>query len=85
MVMLQLVVWVVFGWIAGSIAEWLWPPAQPHAKWQTIAIGVIGSVAGGLAGSLVSGDHYRPAGIVLSVLGAVACMFVWRKLDEVKP
>jgi uncharacterized membrane protein YeaQ/YmgE (transglycosylase-associated protein family) len=46
---------------------------------------VIGSVAGGLAGSLVSGDHYRPAGIVLSVLGAVACMFVWRKLDEVKP
>jgi hypothetical protein len=38
-------------------------------------------VAGGLAGSLVSGDHYRPAGLVLSVVGAVACMAIWRQLD----
>ena len=82
--MFQLVVWIVFGWIAGSIAEWLWPPAKPQPKWQTIAIGVIGSVAGGLAGSLVSGDHYRPAGLVLSVVGAVACMAIWRRLDEVQ-
>lgn len=82
--MISIVVWVVFGWIAGSIAEWLWPPAQPHPKWQTIAIGVAGSIAGGLAGSIVSGDSYRPAGLVLSVLGAVACMFAWRKFSEIK-
>lgn len=82
--MFQLVIWVVFGWIAGSVAEWLWPPTKPHAKWQTIAIGVAGSIAGGLAGSVVSGDSYRPAGLVLSVLGAIGCMAIWRKLDEVK-
>lgn len=82
--MFQLLIWVVFGWIAGSLAEWLWPPAKAHAGWQTIAIGVVGSIAGGLAGSVVSGDSYRPAGLVLSVLGAIGCMAIWRKLDEVK-
>lgn len=83
--MMQLVAWAVFGWIAGSIAEWLWPPKRPQQRWQTIAVGVLGSIAGGLAGSLASGDHYRPAGLVVSVIGAVACMAVWRQLDEVGP
>ena len=83
--MIGIVVWLVFGMIAGSIAEWLWPPAKPHSRWHTIAIGVAGSVAGGLAGSIVGGGEYRPAGLVLSVLGAIGCMWVWRKLDEVKP
>jgi uncharacterized membrane protein YeaQ/YmgE (transglycosylase-associated protein family) len=83
--MFSIILWVVFGYIAGSVAEWLWPPVKPSSRWQTIAVGVVGSVAGGLAGSLVSGDHYRPAGLVLSVVGAVACMAIWRQLDEVKP
>ena len=83
--MFSIIVWLVFGFISGSIAEWLWPPARPTSRWQTIAVGVAGSVTGGLAGSLVSGDHYRPAGLVLSVVGAVACMAIWRKLDEVQP
>jgi len=82
--MFQIVIWVVFGWIAGSLAEWLFPPAKPHPGWQTIAIGVVGSIAGGLAGSLVSGSDYQPAGLVLSVIGAVACMAVWRKLEQVQ-
>lgn len=83
--MIRLVVWLVFGFIAGSIAEWLWPPAKPTSRWVTIAIGVAGSVAGGLAGSLISGDDYRPAGLVVSVLGAVGCTALYRYLDEGKP
>jgi uncharacterized membrane protein YeaQ/YmgE (transglycosylase-associated protein family) len=80
--MFSILAWLVFGFIAGSIAEWLWPPAKPGGRWQTIAIGVAGSIAGGFAGSIVSGDSYSPAGLVLSVLGAIGCMWVWRKLDE---
>lgn len=82
--MFSLVAWAVFGWIAGSIAEWLWPPAKPQSRWVTIATGVAGSIAGGLAGAIVSGDGYRPAGIVLSVVGAVACMAAYRKLESLK-
>ena len=59
--MISIIVWIVFGWIAGSVAEWLWPPAKPTSRWQTIAVGVVGSVAGGLAGSLVSGAERKPS------------------------
>lgn len=83
--MFSIIAWLVFGFIAGSVAEWLWPPVKPHSRLQTIGIGVTGSVCGGLAGSIITGSHYAPAGIVLSVAGAILCMFVWRKLEEVKP
>lgn len=82
--MISLVLWVVFGWIAGAIAEMVWPPVAPSSKWQTIGIGVAGSVVGGLIGSVITGSYYQPAGIVMSVVGALLCMFVWRKINEVK-
>lgn len=81
--MLGLIAWVVFGWIAGAIAEWLWPPSVPHSRLQTIGVGVAGSVAGGLVGSIITGRHYAPGGLVMSVAGAILCMFVWRKYHEV--
>jgi len=82
--MLTLIVWLVFGFLAGSAAEWLWPEAKSASRLQTIGIGVAGSVAGGLIGSIITGSNYRPAGFVFSVVGAVLVMFVWRKLNEVK-
>lgn len=81
--MIGLVIWLLFGFIAGSVAEWLWPPAAPHSKLTTIGIGVAGSVAGGLVGSVLTGSHYAPAGLVLSVAGALLVMFVWQKYNEV--
>lgn len=81
--MISIVLWLVFGWLAGAIAEWLWPPAAPHSRLQTIGIGVAGSVAGGLVGSVITGTNYAPAGLILSVAGAILCMFVWRKYSEV--
>lgn len=82
--MISLVLWVVFGWIAGAIAEMVWPPAAAGSRLQTIGIGVAGSVVGGLVGSVITGSYYRPAGIVMSVVGALLCMFVWRKFNEVQ-
>lgn len=79
--MFSLIIWLVFGWIVGSIAEWLWPAAAADSRWQTIVIGAFGSVAGGLAGSILSGSPYRPAGFVLSVIGALACMYAWRRYN----
>lgn len=81
--MLSLIIWLVFGFIAGSVAEWLWPEAKSSSRLQTIGVGVAGSVAGGLVGSIITGSAYRPAGFVFSVAGALLVMFVWRKLNEV--
>jgi uncharacterized membrane protein YeaQ/YmgE (transglycosylase-associated protein family) len=82
--MFSLLVWLVFGFLAGSAAEWLWPPPVRGSRIQTIGIGVAGSVAGGLIGSVITGSSYRPAGFVFSVVGAMLVMLVWKKLNEVK-
>jgi uncharacterized membrane protein YeaQ/YmgE (transglycosylase-associated protein family) len=83
--MFSILIWLVFGFIAGSIAEWLWPPATEPATPVPIVTHRECGWAGGLAGSLVSGSYYQPGGLVLSVVGAIACMWVWRKLNEVAP
>lgn len=83
--MFGLIAWVIFGWIAGAIAEWLWPPATSSSRIQTIGIGVAGSIAGGLVGSVITGSHYAPGGLVMSVAGALLCMFAWKKYNEVSP
>jgi uncharacterized membrane protein YeaQ/YmgE (transglycosylase-associated protein family) len=82
--MFSLLIWLVFGFLAGSAAEWLWPEAKSPNRLQTIGVGVAGSIAGGLIGSILTGSSYRPAGFVFSVVGSVLVMFVWRKLNEVK-
>ena len=82
--MFSLIVWLVFGFIAGSVAEWLWPPAKPRSRVQTIGLGVAGSVCGGLVGSIITGSYYAPAGFIFSVAGAVLVSYVWHKFEEVK-
>lgn len=82
--MISLLVWLVFGFLAGSVAEWLWPAMKSTSRLQTIGLGVAGSIVGGLAGSLISGSAYRPAGFVFSVAGAVLVMFLYKKFHEVK-
>jgi uncharacterized membrane protein YeaQ/YmgE (transglycosylase-associated protein family) len=81
--MITVICWLVFGWLVGSIAEWLWPPQAPHSGWTTVAIGVGGSIAGGVVGSVIMGSTYSPAGFVMSVAGALLVMFVWHKYNEV--
>lgn len=78
--MLTILVWLVFGWIAGSIAEAICPPSSQSGRWQTIGTGVAGSVVGGIVGSALAGSHYRPAGIVSSVIGALALILATRYL-----
>jgi len=81
---ISLIVWLAFGFIAGSVAEWLWPEIKSENRIQTIGIGAAGSVVGGLIGSIITGTVYRPAGFVFSVAGAMLVMFVWKKINEVK-
>lgn len=76
--MLTLVMWIVFGWISGSVAQWLVPLDKPSPGWQTIALGIAGSIVGGMVSAILTGSGYHPAGVIGSVLGALACMFIYR-------
>jgi uncharacterized membrane protein YeaQ/YmgE (transglycosylase-associated protein family) len=63
--------WLVFGAVSGGIAKWLYPGKCPEGWVPTIGLGIIGSLAGGLP----FGD--APAGLIGSVIGAVAVMFAY--------
>jgi uncharacterized membrane protein YeaQ/YmgE (transglycosylase-associated protein family) len=67
---LSLLTWAVFGAIAGGIARALVPGRVPAGWLPTIALGVAGSVAGGLPFGA------GPAGLLGSVVGAVAVVML---------
>jgi uncharacterized membrane protein YeaQ/YmgE (transglycosylase-associated protein family) len=71
-----LLMWLVFGAIAGGIAKWLYPGKCPEGWVPTIGLGVIGSLAGGLP------FGNQPAGLIGSVIGAVVVMFVYSLWSE---
>lgn len=68
---MSLLMWMVFGAIAGGIAKKLYPGRCPEGWLPTIGLGCIGSLAGGLP----FGD--APAGLIGSVIGACVVMFLW--------
>ena len=68
---MSLVMWLIFGAIAGGIAKAIMPGRCPEGWVPTIGLGIIGSLAGGLP----FGD--APAGLIGSVIGAVVVMFVY--------
>jgi uncharacterized membrane protein YeaQ/YmgE (transglycosylase-associated protein family) len=68
---MSLVMWLVFGAVAGGIAKSLYPGKCPEGWMPTIGLGIVGSLAGGLP----FGD--APAGLIGSVIGAVVVMFVY--------
>ncbi len=65
MTLFSLVVWAVFGAVAGGIARALVPGRMPQGWLPTILLGCLGSVVGGLPFGA------GPAGLVGSIVGAV--------------
>ena len=69
-----LISWLIVGLAAGGAARKIIPGEQPMSLPATLALGVGGSYAGGLLSWLVFGGEggpIRPAGIIMSILGAV--------------
>ena len=73
--------WVVFGLVVGFIARALVPGRDDIGVWRTIALGVIGSVLGGVVfGLLTVGFRgFQPAGWIGSVIGAVVVLLLYNK------
>ena len=73
---MSLIVWAVFGAIVGGIARALLPSKLPTGWLPTIAIGCVGSIAGGLPFGT------GPAGFVGSIVGAVVVLYLHRMWSE---
>ena len=73
---MNLILWAVFGAIVGGIARAILPSKLPTGWLPTIAIGVLGSVAGGMPFGT------GPAGFIGSIVGAVVVLFLHRMWSE---
>lgn len=76
---MSILLFLVFGFVVGLIARAVVPGTQSMGILGTTALGVVGSFVGGLIGSALFGggawNEIHAAGLIGSVLGAVAVMF----------
>jgi uncharacterized membrane protein YeaQ/YmgE (transglycosylase-associated protein family) len=71
---------VIVGFIVGALARWFYPGTIPMGFWATAIVGMVGSLVGGLIGSMLfrSRDgRFPPAGLILSVIGALLVLWVY--------
>ena len=79
--MLSLVVWLIFiGVIAGYLARILVPESEAMGPIGAVVLGLAGSFIGGALGALVaSGElEFGPTGAISSMVGAVIALLVYR-------
>lgn len=87
--MQSIILWVVFGAIAGFIADYI--DSSVSLSWpERILVGVVGAVVGGsLAQLLTTGTvglnasaGFDLVSILIAVLGALVALFVWKKMRK---
>lgn len=80
---------LLFGLVVGLIARALYPGRQPMGWLATAALGMIGSLVGGLLGRTIWGGqvaasdgswNLTPAGLVSSIIGAIIVLWAYLAL-----
>jgi uncharacterized membrane protein YeaQ/YmgE (transglycosylase-associated protein family) len=75
-----IIAFIVIGLIAGLIARAILPGRQSMGLLATTLLGMVGSLVGGLIGSLFRRDgqlfDLHPSGIIMSVIGAIAVLLL---------
>ena len=73
---------VVVGFVVGLLARAVVPGVDQMGFIMTTALGILGSLVGGIIGALISkpkeGSKFHPAGFFMSLLGAILLLFLWR-------
>jgi uncharacterized membrane protein YeaQ/YmgE (transglycosylase-associated protein family) len=82
--LLHLVWMFIVGIIVGAIARLIMPGAEHMGIFMTGVLGIVGSFVGGFIARIFSkpapGAPVHPAGLILSVIGALIVLFVWNRI-----
>jgi uncharacterized membrane protein YeaQ/YmgE (transglycosylase-associated protein family) len=83
--MLHIIWSIIVGFFIGLIARAIMPGAQHMGFIMTSLVGIVGSIVGGLIARIFSkpkeGQPFHPAGLILSVVGALIVLFVMGRLQ----
>jgi uncharacterized membrane protein YeaQ/YmgE (transglycosylase-associated protein family) len=73
---------LIVGFVVGLIARAIVPGADKMGIILTTVLGIVGSLVGGFLGGLISkpreGSRFHPAGFVLSIIGAIVVLLLWK-------
>jgi uncharacterized membrane protein YeaQ/YmgE (transglycosylase-associated protein family) len=81
--MMSFIWWLIIGLIAGALARLIMPGRDAMGIIATMILGIVGSIVGGLVSWAIWGADptgFRPAGLLLSILGAIIVLFLWRMM-----
>lgn len=77
---------IIMGAVIGAVAKLLMPGKDPGGWIITILLGIVGSWVGAFVGrTLGLYQEGEPAGFILSVIGAVILLFIYRLIIGKKP
>ena len=79
-------VWMlIIGLIAGALARLIMPGRDPMGIVMTIILGIVGSFLGGVIGMALwrhDANGFQPAGLLLSVVGAIIVLWIYRMIKS---
>ncbi|NJO43139.1 MAG: GlsB/YeaQ/YmgE family stress response membrane protein [Cyanobacteria bacterium CRU_2_1] len=86
---MNILAWIVLGFLAGAIAKAIYPGYQPGGILTTILLGIVGAFIGGTlfnflsTGSLaIVSTSLSIPGLVVAVIGAMIAVFLWGALSR---
>ena len=84
--MFGIVGWILFGLVVGIVAKLLMPGRDPGGFIVTMLLGIVGAVVGGFAGrTLGMYQENEPAGLIMSIIGAVVVLAIYRAVARRRP
>ena len=85
---MDIIIWIVFGFVAGAIAKLLMPGNDPGGWLITILLGVAGSFLGGFIGSLIfsspagGSNEFSFSNMALAIVGAIILLALYRMIKK---
>ncbi len=83
--MLHLIGQILFGLVVGIIAKLLMPGRDPGGIIITALIGIAGALLGTFVGRMLWGGPDYSAGWILSILGAIGLLAIYRLIVGRRP
>jgi uncharacterized membrane protein YeaQ/YmgE (transglycosylase-associated protein family) len=73
--------WILFGLVVGALAKLVMPGRDPGGIIVTILLGIVGAVVGGWLGrALGLYGPGEPAGFLMSLVGAIVLLAIYRMI-----